>query len=99
MSSTASAISATATAIWCANAGPPQLPRRRRDLDTHRRRAEAYREHCEHLRHEERELRDRLAYTLYGEHRERLEHRLGEIDAEREQCPRREPAPALPTKG
>jgi hypothetical protein len=49
----------------------------------------AYREHCEHLRHEERELRDRLAYTPYGEERGRLEYRLSQIHAERERCPRR----------
>lgn len=49
---------------------------------------EQYREHCEHLLHEEHELRDRLAYTPYGEERERQEHRLGEIHVEREQCPR-----------
>jgi CVNH domain len=48
-----------------------------------------YRERCEHLGHEERELRDRLAYTPYGEERERLQYRLGQIHAEREQCWRR----------
>jgi CVNH domain len=46
-------------------------------------------EHCEHLRHEEHELRDRLASTPYGEERERLEYRLGQIHSEREQCFRR----------
>jgi len=50
---------------------------------------QAYRERCEHLGHEEHQLRDRLAYTPYGEERERLEYRLGEIHQEREQCWRR----------
>ena len=45
-----------------------------------------YRERCEGLRHEEHELRDRLAYTPYGEERERLQYRLGRVRAEREQC-------------
>lgn len=49
----------------------------------------SFREHCEHLRHEEHELRDRLAYTPYGEQRERLEYRLGQVHSEREQCFRR----------
>jgi hypothetical protein len=45
---------------------------------------------CEGLRHEEHELRDRLAYTPYGEERERLQYRLGRVHTEREQqCPRR----------
>ena len=49
-----------------------------------------YWERCEHLRHEEHELRDRLAYAPYGEERERLHYRLGQVHAEREQqCPRR----------
>jgi hypothetical protein len=49
-----------------------------------------YRERCEHLRHEEHELRDRLAYAPYGEERERLQYRLGQVHTEREQqCPRR----------
>jgi hypothetical protein len=48
-----------------------------------------YRERCEHLRHEEHELRDRLAYMPYGEDRERLEYRLGQVRSEREQCFRR----------
>jgi hypothetical protein len=48
-----------------------------------------YRERCEGLRHEEHELRDRLAYTPYGEERERLQYRLGRVRAEREQCWRR----------
>ena len=47
-----------------------------------------YRGRCEGLRHEEHELRDRLAYTPYGEERERLQYRLGRIQAEREQCRR-----------
>ena len=46
-------------------------------------------EHCEHLQHEEHELRERLAYTPYGEERERLQYRLGQVHTEREQCPRR----------
>ena len=45
-----------------------------------------YRERCEGLRHEEHELRDRLAYTPYGEERERLQYRLGRVQAERERC-------------
>jgi hypothetical protein len=45
-----------------------------------------YRERCEGLRHEEHELRDRWAYTPYGDERERLEYRLGQIHAEGEQC-------------
>lgn len=49
---------------------------------------EDYRARCEGLRHEEHELRDRLAYTPYGEERERLQYRLGRIQAEREQCRR-----------
>ena len=48
-----------------------------------------YRERCEGLRHEEHELRDRLAYTPYGEERERLQYRLGQVHNEREQCRRR----------
>ena len=48
-----------------------------------------YRERCEGLRHEERELRDRLAYAPYGEERERLQYRLGQVHNEREQCWRR----------
>lgn len=47
---------------------------------------QGYRERCEHLLREERELRDRLAYTPYGEERERLQHRLGRIHSEREEC-------------
>ena len=44
-------------------------------------------EHCERLRDREHELRDRLAYAPpYGEERERLEHRLREVDYERERC-------------
>ena len=49
---------------------------------------QAYRERCEGLRHEEREIRDRLAYTPYGEERERLQYQLGQVHAEREQCGR-----------
>jgi hypothetical protein len=48
-----------------------------------------YRERCEGLRHEEHELRDRLAYAPYGEERERLQYRLGQVHNEREQCWRR----------
>ena len=51
--------------------------------------SEDYRGRCEGLRHEEHELRDRLAYTPYGEERERLQYRLGRVQAEREQCWRR----------
>ena len=44
-------------------------------------------EHCEHLRHQEHEIRERLAYAPpYGEERERLEHRLREVHYERERC-------------
>jgi hypothetical protein len=50
---------------------------------------QAYRERCESLRHEERELRDRLAYAPYGQERERLQYRLGQVHSEREQCVRR----------
>ena len=49
---------------------------------------QAYWERCERLRHEEHEIRDRLAYTPYGEERERLQYRLGQVHAEREQCRR-----------
>jgi hypothetical protein len=46
-----------------------------------------WREHCEHLRDREHELRNRLAYTPpYSEERRRLEHRLAEVHYEREQC-------------
>jgi hypothetical protein len=48
------------------------------------------REHCEHLRDREHELRDRLANTPpYSQDRARLEHRLREVHYEREQCWRR----------
>lgn len=50
---------------------------------------QSYRERCEGLRHEEHELRDRLGYTPYGEDRERLQYRLGQVRAERERCWRR----------
>src|SRR5215471_14689385 len=40
---------------------------------------QAYWERCEGLRHEEYELRDRLAYTPYGPERERLQYRLGQV--------------------
>jgi CVNH domain-containing protein len=52
---------------------------------------QALREHCERLRDAEHDLRDRLAYTPYGEERERLQYRLGQIHAEREQCWRGRP--------
>ena len=47
-----------------------------------------YWERCRQLRHEECEIRDRLAYTPYGGERERLQYRLGRVQAEREQCRR-----------
>jgi hypothetical protein len=44
-------------------------------------------EHCEHLRHQEHEIRERLAYAPpYGEERGRLEYRLREVHYERERC-------------
>jgi hypothetical protein len=44
-------------------------------------------EHCEHLRHREHEIRERLAYAPpYGEERGRLEYRLHEVHHERERC-------------
>ena len=48
----------------------------------------AYWERCEHLRHEEHEIHERLAYTPYGPERERLQFRLGQIHTERGQCRR-----------
>jgi hypothetical protein len=48
----------------------------------------AYWERCDRLRHEERDLRGRLAYTPYGDERERLQYQLGRVQAEREQCRR-----------
>ena len=51
--------------------------------------AEEYRVHCERLGGVERELRDRLHYTPPSYERERLEDRLREVHAEREQCWRR----------
>jgi CVNH domain len=50
---------------------------------------QAFRERCERLEGAEHEIRDRLAYTPYGEERERLQYRLGEIHQERERCWRR----------
>jgi hypothetical protein len=50
---------------------------------------QSYQQRCEGLRHEEHRLRDRLAYTPYGEERERLQYRLGQVHTEREQCWRR----------
>jgi hypothetical protein len=44
-------------------------------------------EHCDRLRHQERELHERLTYAPpYSEKRERLEHRLREVHYERERC-------------
>ena len=62
----------------------PGVPR----VGPERREERSYdREHCERLRDREHELRDRLAYApRYGEERERLEHRLREVDYERERC-------------
>ena len=46
-----------------------------------------YREHCQNLRHEEHELRNRLAYTPpYSREREQLQYRLGQVHTERERC-------------
>ena len=59
--------------------GPP--PRHSED-------GSSYWQRCRELRAREHELRDRLAYTPYGEERERLQYRLGRIQAEREQCRR-----------
>jgi hypothetical protein len=53
--------------------------------------AEAFREHCERLRSAEHEIRDRLADTPYGEEREQLQYRLGQIHQEREPCRRGRP--------
>jgi len=50
---------------------------------------QAYRERCEHLWREEGELRDRLAYTPYGEARQRIEYRLDQLHFESEGCRRR----------
>jgi hypothetical protein len=64
--------------------GPPPPPPQERGYNRE------WREHCEHLRDREHELRDRLAYTPpYSEERARLEHRLREVHNEREQCWRR----------
>ncbi|HWB47764.1 MAG TPA: CVNH domain-containing protein [Stellaceae bacterium] len=41
------------------------------------------RERCEHLRHEQNELRGRIPYT-WGAERDRLEHRLHEIRKDRD---------------
>ena len=49
------------------------------ERDDRWREEQAFRENCEKLRDAEREIRDRLAYTPYGEERERLQYRLGEI--------------------
>jgi hypothetical protein len=50
---------------------------------------QAFSERCERLESAEHEIQDRLAYTPYGEERERLQYRLGEIHQERERCWRR----------
>jgi hypothetical protein len=61
---------------WVPGVGP-----QRRDYDRERW------EHCEHLRHQEHEIRERLAYAPpYGEERGRLEYRLREVHYERERC-------------
>jgi hypothetical protein len=54
-------------------------PRYREGQDFH--------EHCEALQHEAYELHQRLEHTPYGEDREHLEHRLREINYQRQQCP------------
>ena len=60
-------------------APPPRPERRGHDHE--------WWEHCEHLGHQEHELRERLAYTpSYSEERERLEHHLREVYREREWC-------------
>ena len=56
------------------------------ERDDRWREEQAFRENCEKLRDAEREIRDRLAYTPYGEERERLQYRLGEIHQESERC-------------
>jgi hypothetical protein len=48
-----------------------------------------YAEHCEHLRHREHELRERVAYMPYGPDRARLERQFEEVQNERDQCWRR----------
>lgn len=45
-----------------------------------------HRERCGSLEHRAHELHERLEHTPYGEDRERLEHRLREIDYQREEC-------------
>jgi CVNH domain len=60
---------------------PPGYERDERGRDE-----QAFREHCERLEGAEHEIRDRLAYTPYGEERERLQYRLGEIHQESERC-------------
>ena len=59
--------------------------------DYRRSEAQAFREHCDGLRSAEREIRDRLAYTPYGEEREQLQYRLGQVHQEREPCRRGRP--------
>jgi CVNH domain len=45
-----------------------------------------HRERCEWLRHEAHELYRRLERTPYGEDHERLEHRLREVNYQRQEC-------------
>ena len=59
------------------------------ERDERWREGQAFREHCERLESAEHEVQERLAYTPYGEERERLQYRLGEIHQERERCWRR----------
>jgi hypothetical protein len=64
---------------WVPGVGPQR--RERWDYDRERW------DHCEHLRHQEHEIRERLAYAPpYGEERGRLEYRLREVHYERERC-------------
>ena len=46
-----------------------------------------YHEHCEALRREAHDVYERLEHTRYGEDREHLEHRLREINYQRQDCP------------
>jgi len=64
---------------WVPGVGPQR--REQRDWDRERW------EHCEHLRHQEHEIRERLAHAPpYAEERGRLEYRLGEVHYERGRC-------------
>jgi CVNH domain len=69
--------------------GPGYAPRAGYDQDPRWSEAQEFRAHCEQLRGVEHELRDRLQYTPPSYERERLEHRLRDVHAEREQCWRR----------